>query len=128
MEGRPFVSRLKHTRLSLYQVQATKGGFYQAMSYLLDNEEEKQFKRPEAVKIITLIITIPTRTTHGDGARFHMHSLLLESINLADRQVKHRRKGYADFLSSSDCTDSDINEKVDEIIGGIEVIDIIELI
>jgi hypothetical protein len=127
-EGRPFVSYLKHARLSLYQVQATKGAFYQAMSYLLDNEEEKQFKRPEAVKIIPLIITKPTRTTHPDGARFHMHSLLLERINLADGQVKHRRKGYADFVSSSDCNDSDINERVDEIVGGIEVIDIIEMI
>ena len=31
-------------------------------------------------------------------------------------------------MSSLDCTDSDINERVEEIIGGIEVIDIIKMV
>lgn len=127
-KGRPFVSHLKHARLSLYQVRATKGAFNQAMSYVLDNKEEKQFRAPETVKILPLIITKPTLTTRPGGARFHMHSLLLECVNLADGQVKHRRKGYAEFVSSSDCNESNINEGVEEIVGGIEVIDTIEMI
>ncbi|RYP42454.1 hypothetical protein DL767_000142 [Monosporascus sp. MG133] len=98
------------------------------MSYLLDKEEEKEFARPEAVEIIPLIITKPNRTKQPGGARFHMHSLLLERINQTDGQAKYRRKGYADFISSSDCTDSDINERVEEIIGGIEVIDTIVMV
>jgi hypothetical protein len=101
--GRPFVSRLKHAGVALYRARATKGDFWQAVLYVLDNEEENEFKRLEAVEIVPLIITKPGNTQQP--ARFHMRSLLLERINLADGQAKYRRKGYADFISTSDCTD-----------------------
>ncbi|RFU32519.1 hypothetical protein B7463_g3829, partial [Scytalidium lignicola] len=129
-EGRPLLSRPKRATLSLYRVRATRGALYQAISYLLDNEEEKEFKHPETVQIIPLIITKPSSATskRTGGARFHMHSLLLERINLIDGQVRYRRKGYADFVSRLDCKDSDIDARVKEIISGIEEIDIIDIV
>ncbi|KAJ9654710.1 hypothetical protein H2198_006300 [Neophaeococcomyces mojaviensis] len=127
-EGRPFVSHFQHADLSLNRVRATKGAFYQAKSYMLDNKEEKEFMRPEALEIVPLIIIKPSCTEQPGEARFRMHSLLVERINLTGKQAKYRRKGHAEFLSLSDCADSEIEERVDEIIGGIETIDVIEVI
>lgn len=130
-EGRPFVSRVRHTRLSLSRVRVTRGAFYQAVIYVLDNEEEKQFKRPEAVEILPLVIAKPSNSKTkqlGRPPRFHLHSLLLERINLANGRAKYRRKGYANFLSSPDYSDSDVDKRVEEIVGGIEDIDIIEIV
>ncbi|KAJ4292389.1 hypothetical protein N0V90_009051 [Kalmusia sp. IMI 367209] len=126
-EKRPLVSGLEHAELSLYRVRATKGASHRAVFYYLDNEE-KQFMKPEAVELIPLVITKPSSSALRGNARLHMHTLLAERIYSSDRQVKFRRKGYADFVSSSDCNSSEIDESVEDIISGIEVVDIIKMV
>ncbi|KAL1591738.1 hypothetical protein SLS60_011737 [Paraconiothyrium brasiliense] len=127
-EGRPFVSRLKHARLSIYRVRATKGAFNQAISYLWDDKEEYGSRKAEAVEVLPLIITKSVDEDQTEGDRFHMHALLLEPSHMANGHAGYRRKGYADFISSSDYVDTDIDQQADEIIGGIEVIDVITVV
>ncbi|KAI0514662.1 heterokaryon incompatibility protein-domain-containing protein [Xylaria bambusicola] len=124
----PFVSPLRHASLSLRRVQVTKGNFYQAMTYRLDNKEENNFYKQGDLEILPLFIAIPHYTQKIDDGRFHMCSLLLEHIDLGDGQTRYRRKGYAEFLSWPKYSESEIHERAAEIISSIKETDVVALV
>jgi hypothetical protein len=126
-EGQPFVSRVKKAAVSLSRAKATKGDFHQASHYLLDNKEEKEFQRPEAVEIFPLVITKHYGTDITDRTQLHMHALLLERVNIANGQVKYYRKGYGRFLSRFDYT-LDTDARIEDVIQGMETTDTKEIL
>lgn len=127
-EGQPFVSRLKRARLSVSRQRVKNGAFHQTIFYALDMEEQDSGFHGEGLEeLLPLFITKPNGRRELGGDLFHMHTMLIERVNWPDGTFNYIRKGYADFVSSPDWRQIDMDTKVQEILDGIEDVDMVHL-